>query len=274
MGYLNEGQAERTSAAGSTFTNGPLGLASSSAGLLSPTTYYVRDPGGGLIGQRTTTSSHYYLFDRLGSVVALTDAAGNAVNRYVYEPYGNRLTGTAEAVVNPWQFAGGFRDAFSGYVKFGERYYDPTVGRWTQRDPSGQDANSYGYAGANPVNFVDVTGLKGSEPSKTFKSVFQAVLQESATVSCKMLTRRNRPCEVFGAAASTGFAAMDGASFRSLFIKGAVGFAVGFAAGAVCLGSLGTGPGAVVVCSASAVGVSFITDQIVDEFEATYMKGR
>jgi RHS repeat-associated protein len=96
---------------------------------------------------------------RPGSVVALTEGGGNVVNRYVYDPYGNPLAGTVEAVVNPWQFAGGLRDAFSGYIKFGERYYDPSIGRWTQRDPSGQDANSYGYAGANPVNFVDLTGL-------------------------------------------------------------------------------------------------------------------
>ncbi len=184
MGYLNEGQAERTSAAGSTFTNSPLGLASSSAGLLSPTTFYVRDPGGGLIGQRTGTVAHYYLFDRLGSVVALTDAGGNAVNRYAYDPYGNRLAGTVEAVANPWQFAGGFRDAFSGYVKFGERYYDPSIGRWTQRDPSGQDANSYLYAGGNPVNYIDGTGLAWWNAVGTFAGIASSALRYMFFMGC------------------------------------------------------------------------------------------
>lgn len=133
MGYLGSGQSERTKAGDSTFTNGPLELASKTpAGLLPPTTYYTRDDDGTLIGQRSPQGNNYYLFDRLGSVVALTDPAGNALNRYVYDPYGNPLAGTTEAVANPWQFAGGFKDSFSGFYKFGERYYDPVVGRWTQ----------------------------------------------------------------------------------------------------------------------------------------------
>ncbi|MGQ0680077.1 MAG: RHS repeat-associated core domain-containing protein, partial [Actinomycetota bacterium] len=159
MSYLGVGQAERTSAGGSSFKNGPLGLAIHSSGLLS-TTNYVRDPDGGLVSLRNGSGAYFYLFDRLGSVVALTDASGNPVNRYFYDPYGNYLVGTTEAVANPWQYAGGFKDAFSGYYKFGARYYDPVTGRWTQPDPSGMDANSYAYAGSNPVNFVDSSGLK------------------------------------------------------------------------------------------------------------------
>ncbi len=46
---------------------------------------------------------------------------------------------------------------------FGTRYYDPSVGRWTQQDPSGMDANPYSYADCDPVNKVDPTGL-ASEP--------------------------------------------------------------------------------------------------------------
>lgn len=58
--------------------------------------------------------------------------------------------------------AGGYRDE-TGLTKFGTRYYDPSVGRWTQRDPSGQDANSYAYVACNPVNAVDPSGLE-AEP--------------------------------------------------------------------------------------------------------------
>jgi hypothetical protein len=44
---------------------------------------------------------------------------------------------------------------------FGARYYDPSVGRWTQQDPSGQEANAYAYVGGDPVNFVDPDGHLG-----------------------------------------------------------------------------------------------------------------
>jgi RHS repeat-associated protein len=68
--------------------------------------------------------------------------------------------GTTEAVPNPWRYAAGYRDADTGFTKFGARYYDPSVGRWTQQDPSGQDANPYMYVGGDPVNLVDPEGLR------------------------------------------------------------------------------------------------------------------
>jgi len=48
-------------------------------------------------------------------------------------------------------------------TKFGTRYYDPTIQRWTQRDPEAHyrnptEGNRYGYAGSDPVNSVDQSG--------------------------------------------------------------------------------------------------------------------
>jgi len=40
--------------------------------------------------------------------------------------------------------------------KFGERYYDPLVGRWTQKDPKG---GGYVYANNLPNMLVDPSGL-------------------------------------------------------------------------------------------------------------------
>jgi len=45
------------------------------------------------------------------------------------------------------------------HLKLGARYYNPTTGRFTQPDPSGQEANNYAYAGGDPINHTDPSGL-------------------------------------------------------------------------------------------------------------------
>jgi len=61
-------------------------------------------------------------------------------------------------------FAGGFYDPDTGLVRFGARDYDAEVGRWTTKDPilfRGGDTNLYAYAGNDPVNSTDPSGLFG-----------------------------------------------------------------------------------------------------------------
>ncbi|MFB6752527.1 RHS repeat-associated core domain-containing protein [Streptomyces sp. NPDC056353] len=41
----------------------------------------------------------------------------------------------------------------------GHRYYDPTLGRFTQPDPSGQETNPYLYAGVTPSTRPILAGL-------------------------------------------------------------------------------------------------------------------
>jgi RHS repeat-associated protein len=127
---------------------------------------FTRTPGGSLVSMRSGTSHFYYVFDALGSVIALTDGSGAIAASYTYDPYGTTLTATgAQASVNPFRFASGYFDSATGLLKFGTRYYDPSLGRWTQRDPiGGSIANPnamdrYVYAGDSPVNLTDVSGL-------------------------------------------------------------------------------------------------------------------
>jgi len=80
-----------------------------------------------------------------------------------YDPFGTSTSKT-EAVSNPWQFASGYLDANTGLYKFGERYYDPQVGRWTQKDPVAgsignvNSTNPYVYADNLPNMLVDPSG--------------------------------------------------------------------------------------------------------------------
>jgi len=60
-------------------------------------------------------------------------------------------------------------DPDTGLVRFGARDYDPEIGRWTTKDPILFDGgtNHYSYAENDPVNLVDITGLKPGDPYPT-----------------------------------------------------------------------------------------------------------
>jgi RHS repeat-associated protein len=156
--YAATDQGERDTAGPTRFTNGILGVqAQTTSGAL---TSFVRDNAGTLVAKRTgsgtTAAKHYYLFDGLGSVVGLTNDTGALVNTYAYDPYGVDL-GKTENTANPFQYTGGYLDGQTGLYKLGIRYYDPTIGRFTQPDPTGGSAH-YSYANNSPTNFTDLSG--------------------------------------------------------------------------------------------------------------------
>lgn len=153
----------------------------------SGTTYYVYDPlsqnlllerqGGAtvaryttgpmmdeLISQRRGGSSTFYHADALGSIIAVSDPAQNAVARYRYDPFG-RPTLQTGSVVNPFRFIGRPWDGSSGLYDLRQRAYDPATGRFLTPDPvrvpmlPDLHTHPYGYAGNNPVVRVDREGL-------------------------------------------------------------------------------------------------------------------
>ena len=169
-----------------------------------------------------------YLFDGLGSIVEMTDSSGNAVNSYGYDPLGT-INGSQEqaGINNPWKFAGGFYDSSTGLTKFGIRYYDPTVGRWTQRAPIGGSlqetlkANPYVYAENDPVNTVDPSGANCVEDA------ILTVLGALFTVASTFLTVIAFLQGANGIGALAALAANPEALPPLLTILGAAGIAIG-----------------------------------------------
>ncbi|WBB77264.1 DUF6531 domain-containing protein [Micromonospora sp. WMMD882] len=127
--------------------------------------YAERDGLGTPLGLRIANTDHAYVLDGLGSVVAIVKADGTVSARYTYEPYGKLLTSDEYNLphTNLIRYAGGTYDQTSTLTKFGQRWYNPVQGRFTQQDNlsflgNPQHGNRYAYAGCNPVNYVDPTG--------------------------------------------------------------------------------------------------------------------
>ncbi len=108
------------------------------------------------------STTYRILSDQLGSPrLVFNTSTPTAPARMRHDEFGNVLEDTVSALI-PFGFAGGLYDPDTGLVRFGARDYDPVVGRWISKDPiifSGKQANLYVYAGNDPVNRKDPSGL-------------------------------------------------------------------------------------------------------------------
>jgi RHS repeat-associated protein len=136
------------------------------------TVYYYREPGGELLArQEGTTGStrRYYHFDGLGSTSLLTNTNGDWTDKYSYDGWGNLLQhSTATGSINqPYQYVGrlGYYTHYMvlgsadfRLLQLGVRFYDPQIGRFTQRDPIREVLDSYEYAYDNALMHADPSG--------------------------------------------------------------------------------------------------------------------
>ena len=125
------------------------------------TTRYVTGPDGLPLEQISANGTiRYYHQDELGSTRALTNAQGKVDTVYLYDPYGNTISASGSNAANPFQFAGQYTDAESGFQYLNARYYDPSTANFLTRDPAtALSQAAYGYAHDSPLNYADPTGF-------------------------------------------------------------------------------------------------------------------
>jgi RHS repeat-associated protein len=115
------------------------------------------------------TNPYYYHLDSLGSVAAVSNAAGGVAESYTYDVYGKPTIRNGSgsvisksAISNPFMFTARPYIDEARLYHLRARAYSPALGRFLQMDPAGQlrgGLNLYAYVKNNPVNSVDPLGL-------------------------------------------------------------------------------------------------------------------
>jgi RHS repeat-associated protein len=146
------------------YTWGPGGVLYDSNNSSTYTPGFAQNQGG---------TDRYLHSDWLGSTRYLSDSTGNSFPGMLrYDAFGGRsaTNGTDGYYPSASQFAGdfGYQTEYASATEPGvglqyldQRYYDPGFGRFITSDPIGVAGglNLYGYAGNDPVNGVDPSGL-------------------------------------------------------------------------------------------------------------------
>ena len=116
-------------------------------------------------GNNTWTPS-FYVYDGAGSVRQLTNSAGVVTDEYEYDAYGNSFTKSG-TTPNNYLYRGEQYDTDLSLYYLRARYYNPTTGRFVNRDPEDgiitdpATLHKYVYANGDPVNMADPTGRSG-----------------------------------------------------------------------------------------------------------------
>jgi len=119
----------------------------------------------------------YALADHLGNTrVVFADVDGNGtvdndeiLQEINYFPFGKTQSGPwNERLKNDYQYGYNNKELIQdwglGWGRYGARFYDPTIGRFTSIDPNAEKyayINPYNYVYNNPVNGIDPDGRDG-----------------------------------------------------------------------------------------------------------------
>ena len=117
-----------------------------------------------------TMSAIYYLGDANFNVTTLVNTGGDALERYVYSPYGVLTIYDAtwanvrstSSYANAYTYTGRQFDAEQGLYHYRARFYAAQLGRFCSRDPVGYEAEEWNlceYVVGDPISWFDPFGF-------------------------------------------------------------------------------------------------------------------
>lgn len=120
---------------------------------------------GGLLLIAESGQTYQPFYDGNGNLMGLTKRSdGSLVAAYEYDAFGQTIRESgAYAASNPFRFSTKYTDLDIGLVYYGLRYYNPSLGRFINRDPKeeGGGLNLYAFCLNNAVNAWDYLGMDG-----------------------------------------------------------------------------------------------------------------
>ncbi len=121
---------------------------------------YIYGTGGMPVEQIDSEGKVLFLHhDQQASTRMLTDTTGKIQGTTSYDAYGN-VAGSTGTATTPLGYDGQYTNSDTGLIYLRARVYDPATAQFLSSDPlKAITGEPYAYAGDNPVNFSDPTGL-------------------------------------------------------------------------------------------------------------------
>jgi RHS repeat-associated protein len=161
--------------------------------------------GAQRVAMRENTTLYFLAGDHLGSTSLIIDANGNKVGEMRYKPWGETRYSWSSLPSFPtnYQYTGQRNNPDIGLYYYNARWYDPSLGRFTQVDtniPLQQGTQSwdrYAYVNNNPSRYTDPSGHCFFEPLEFIfcATVAVAFIAEAAPVISQFLAEEGPALE-------------------------------------------------------------------------------
>jgi RHS repeat-associated protein len=131
---------------------------------------YIYGPNGLPVEQISSGGEVLYIHhDQQGSTRMLTNSSGTVEGSFTYSPYGE-LSGSSGGKSTRLGYDGQYTDDDTGLIYMRARYYDPKTAQFLTVDPIvGITEAPYCYAGDNPLDETDPTGLRRIQTLSTLR---------------------------------------------------------------------------------------------------------